>query len=174
MTQGYTPELYQIEKVLGLRLVDGTKPLTHLRPIHLKVAYLHAIGMKGTEIAAQLSCKLGNIYKVLRDPLIRDIISRHMEDIETEIGSMAALAATTFRNGFNADSMAMQLRTLDIWMKGQGKYIEQKGHGETAEDVIARALGIVDKAVDMIKPLPGERARLIDVKPTGTEMVTTK
>ena len=97
-----------------------------------------------------------------------------MEDIETEIGSMAALAATTFRNGFNDNNMAMQLRTLDIWMKGQGKYAEVRGSGETAEDVIARALGIVDKAMDIVKPLPGERARLIDVKPTGTEMVTTK
>lgn len=171
---GYTPELYQVEKALGLRLVDGTKPLNRLRPIHLKVAFLAATGAKGTEIAAHLSCKLGNIYKTLRDPLVRDIISRHMEDIEGEISLMAGLAAETFRDGFKDSSMNIRLKALDLWMKGQGKYIEQRGRGETAEDVIARALGIVDKAVDMVKPLPGERARLIDVKQTGTEMVPTK
>lgn len=174
----YTPELYQVEKALGLRLVDGTKPLNRLRPIHLKVAFLHATGAKGTEIAAQLECKLGNIYKTLRDPLVKDIISRHMEDIEGEIGAMASLAADTFRDGFNNDSMNVRLRALDLWMKGQGKYNETKGHGDTAEDVIARALGIVDKAMDIVKPLPGERARLIDVSPnsygTGQEIVTTK
>lgn len=171
---GYTPQLYQVEKALGLRLVDGTKPLTRLRPIHLKVAFLHATGAKGTEIAELLSCKLGNIYKTLRDPLIREIISRHMEDIEGEISSMAALAADVFRDGLKHDSMSVKLKALDLWMKSQGKYNDNKGSGETAEDVIARALGIVEKAVDMVKPLPGERARLIDVKPIGTEMVTTK
>ena len=171
---GYTPALYQAEKAFGLRLVDGTKPLTRLRPIHLKVAFLHATGAKGTEIATQLNCKLGNIYKVLRDPLIKDIIARHMDDIEGEIGSMASLAADTFRDGFQDGSMNIRLKALDLWMKSQGKYNEAKGHGETAEDVIARALGIVDKAVDMVKPLPGERARLIDVSSTGTEMIPTK
>lgn len=170
----YTPELYKVEKALGLRLVDGTKPLTRLRPIHLRVAFLHATGAKGTEIAQALECKLGNIYKTLRDPLVKEIISRHMEDVEGEINNMATLAADTFRDAFNDDNMNVRLRSLDLWMKGQGKYNENKGRGDTAEDVIARALGIVEKAVDMIKPLPGERARLIDVRPTGTEMVTTK
>lgn len=171
---GYTPQLYQVEKALGLRLVDGTKPLTRLRPIHLRVAFLHAVGMKGSDISKQLKCKAGNIYKTLRDPLIREIIARHMQDVEQEIDNMGALAADTFRDSFNHDSINVRLKALDLWMKGQGKYNETKGTHDTAEDVIARALGIVEKAVDMVKPLPGERARLIDVKPVGTEMVTTK
>ena len=171
---GYTPQLYKVEKALGLRLVDGTKPLTRLRPIHLKVAFLHAVGMKGSEIATQLSCKAGNIYKTLRDPLIKEIIARHMSDVEQEIDNMGALAADTFRDSFNDGNINVRLRALDLWMRGQGRYNDTKGTHDTAEDVIARALGIVEKAVDMVKPLPGERARLIDIRPTGTEMVTTE
>lgn len=139
----YDPEQYAFEKVVGKRTRTGQLKLRKLTARHKNVIALHLRGLSGRDIALVTGLGEAYVYAVIRDPLSQEIITGYLEGVDEELKSLGPMAVDAIRSGLGSDKEGIRLRAADHFFRATGKYAKAEGTGETAEDVLARALARV-------------------------------
>lgn len=165
MRAKYDPAKYQFEKVIGKRTKTGELKLKRLKPLHRQMLNMHLGCYSNRDIAFYLNVDEITVSRVLRDPLSQEIINTYAEGIDAELEALLPLGVDVVRRAMLSDDAKIALTGTDKLFRALGKFdhshdVEKK---ETAEDVIQRALGIVQTQADTLHQLARrERPRAID------------
>lgn len=136
-------EQYQFEKVIGKRFKSGRAPLKRLTPRHKNIIALHLRCLSNRDIALVTGLSEVSVAGTLRDTLSQEIILSYLEGIDEELKSLAPMAVDALRSGLGAGSIDTRLKAADKFFHVTGRYAKAESTGETAEDVLARALARV-------------------------------
>lgn len=164
----YTPEQYQYEKIIGKRKADGAMKLKRLKAIHRVMIAHHLRGMSNRDIAFVTGFDEFAIGRVLRDPLSQAYIQEHLSGTEMELAALQPMAVDAVRRGLNSDDDRTALNAADKFFKATGQYAKGETSKDTAEDVIVRALGIMESQAGAINQLarPNVAERMVDITPS--------
>lgn len=143
VTAKYDPEQYQWGKVIGKRLPTGQQKLRKLTARHKNVIALHLRSLSNRDIAFITGLAEGVVGNILRDPLSQEVISNYLEGIEQELLSLTPMAIDALRSGLGDGSVKTRLNAADKFFRATGRYAQSEKAGDTAEDVLARALARV-------------------------------
>lgn len=163
----YNPAVYQFEKIIGKRTKTGELKLKRLKPLHRQMIAMHIGCFSNRDIAFQMNIDEITVSRVLRDPLSQELIKSYAEGIDAELEALLPLGVDVLRKSLLSDSAKIALLGTDKLFRALGKFdhsheVEKK---ETAEDVIARALGIAQTQADALKELARPtRPRALDVQ----------
>ena len=125
---------YHYEKFIGKRSSDGALKLNELKPEHKKYISAYINGMKGVEIAEQFNVAAITVYRVLADPLARDMIEEFDEGFKAEFRAMFPLVSLAVREGLQSESLGLALKSVDRWAK-ICRLIDGKGDDEDVRKV---------------------------------------
>ena len=155
MRKQYDPAVYQFEKIIGKRTKTGELKLKRLKPLHRQMLHMHLGCYSNRDIAFHLNVDEITVSRVLRDPLSQEIINTYAEGIDAELEALLPLGVDVVRKALLSDSAKIGLAGVDKLFRALGKFNHtgDKEERETAEDVIARALGIAQTQADAIKEL---------------------
>lgn len=157
---------YRLDKAMGLRFHSGYKPLKKLTPRHKSVIMLYVQGMKIVDIAEMVGSDYSWLCCVLKDPLVQEYINAYLSSFDDELEALAARAVSAIRDGLNADDIGIRLKAVDRYAKMSSRYNKNtKDSGETAEDLIRRALEVAKEGVSLARDRAPDRARIINMKP---------
>ncbi|KKL61332.1 hypothetical protein LCGC14_2196340 [marine sediment metagenome] len=148
---------YKYEKWMGIRQKNGTDKLASLRPEHKQYVVCYINGMKGVEIAEQFNVSAITVYRVLADPLARNLINEFDESFKDEFKAMFPLVSDAVREGLADGSVTNRLKAVDRWSK-ICKQIDgvpdEEADGKKAESVYAARLRFVQIVQDAVAALP--------------------
>ncbi len=167
MGKKYDPKTYQYEKIIGKRTKTGELKLKRLKPLHRQMLHMHLGCYSNRDIAFHLNVDEITVSRVLRDPLSQEIINVYSSGIDAELEALLPLGVDVLRKAVLSDSAKIALQGVDKLFRALGKFdhshdAEKK---ETAEDVIARALGIAQTQADTLKELSrSERPKALDIQ----------
>lgn len=166
MKKNYDPAVYKMEKIIGRRTRTGAMKLKKLKPLHRQMLHMHIGCYSNRDIAFHLDVDEITVSRVLNDPLSIEIINVHMQGIDAELEALLPLGVDVVRKALLSDSAKTALQGVDKLFRALGKFNhtgdEQKR--ETAEDVIARALGIAQTSVGIVRELTrNERPKALNV-----------
>ena len=155
MRKQYDPKVYQFEKIIGKRTKTGELKLKRLKPLHRQMLHMHLGCYSNRDIAFHLNVDEITVSRVLRDPLSQEIINTYAAGIDAELEALLPLGVDVVRKALLSDSPKVGLAGVDKLFRALGKFNHtgDKEERETAEDVIARALGIAQTQADTIKGL---------------------
>lgn len=139
----YDPAQYQFEKIIGKRLTTGHTGFKRLSARHKNVIALHLRCLSNRDIAFVTGLDDVHVGRILKDPLCQEIIGNYLDDMDNELLSLAPLAVDAVRSALGDGDAKVRLNAADKYFKATGKYARAEGGGETAEDVLARALARV-------------------------------
>lgn len=139
----HDPEQYRFEKIIGRRTPSGVFKLKKLRPKHKNVIALHLRGLSNRDVAFVTGLHEQYIGDILGDPLSHEVIQAYLSGIDHELAALAPKAVDALRSGLDSDNNSIKLQAADRFFKVTGKYAQAESTGETAEDVLARALARV-------------------------------
>ena len=162
----YDPAVYQFEKIIGKRTQTGELKLKRLKPLHRQMIAMHIGCFSNRDIAFQMNIDEITVSRVLRDPLSQEIINVYAEGIDAELEALLPLGVDVVRKALLSDNAKIALQGTDKLFRALGKFdhSHDREKRETAEDVIARALGIAQTSVDTVRELTrNERPRALDV-----------
>lgn len=143
-TEGtYDPEQYRFEKIIGRRLKTGAFPLKRLGTVHKNVIALHLRSLSNRDIALITGLNESTISRILNDPLAQEVIQLYLSGIDQELQGLAPMAVDALRSGLSSQDTDTQLKAADKFFKATGRYAKAEKGGESAEDVLARALARV-------------------------------
>tara|TARA_Y100000310_G_C20584992_1_gene764925 strand:- start:310 stop:840 length:531 start_codon:yes stop_codon:yes gene_type:complete len=137
-----TVSAYEKDKRLGTRMVNGTKPLKKLRPVHRKIIGMHLAGFANCEIAEVVSMSQSRISTLLTDPLLLEIIEQGHDAADKELRALTPKAIHVLRTAMDSGDYKHSLRAAEDVLRTQGKFDKVSEEGQTAEDVIQRILKI--------------------------------
>lgn len=141
----YSPEQYRVEKALGVRNPNGTTKLTRLTGKHLRIVLLHVNGLKGYEIAKEMSMSPARISNILCDPMVQDEIRRRHEELDGEIFSKSIQVVS---ESLSDEDHALRLRAADMIWRSRGRYAEKAPTTASAEDIVQRMLAMASGGVN--------------------------
>lgn len=160
---------YRIERAAGMRLSSGKPSLKQLSLRHKQMIYLFAQGMAAVDIADLLDMDFQVVYRAINDPLAQQWFASYSDHIDQELENLMTLSVGAVRDALQPGvAMDVRLKAVDRVAKLTGRYTPKTrdaGLGETAEDVIARALALAEKGIDAAISSRPERAKLIDLTP---------
>lgn len=136
----YNPVQYAEDKLIGKRTSAGDKPLRKLTARHKAVLAMHLSGRPSQEIASLLGCPQSWVNKTLRDPLVKEIVSRGLEMVDDELAALFPLSVDALRVTLTGGTEGGKLRAAEMVLKSQGKHEKPQASQETAEDVIGRMM----------------------------------
>lgn len=166
MGRKYDPNQYQYEKIIGKRTKTGELKLKRLKPLHRQMLHMHLGCYSNRDIAFHLDVDEITVSRVLRDPLSQEIINTYASGIDAELEALLPLGVDVIRKAVLSDSTKIALQGADKLFRALGKYDHSHAQEkrETAEDVIARALGIAQDSVGIVAGLVDRgRPKAIDV-----------
>ena len=164
--QKYDPAVYQFEKIIGRRTKTGELKLRRLKPLHRQMIAMHIGCFSNRDIAFQMNVDEITVSRVLRDPLSQEIINVYATGIDAELEALLPLGVDVVRKSLLSDNAKIALQGVDKLFRALGKFNHtgDEQERETAEDVIARALGIAQTSVDTVREITRrERPRALDV-----------
>lgn len=162
----YDPKVYQYEKIIGKRTKTGELKLRRLKPLHRQMIAMHIGCFSNRDIAFQMNIDEITVSRVLRDPLSQELIKTYAEGIDAELEALLPLGVDVVRRALLSDSAKIAMQGVDKLFRALGKFDHSHDteKRETAEDVIARALGIAQTQADALKELSRpDRPRALDV-----------
>ena len=166
MKKNYNPTKYKMEKIIGRRTRTGALKLKKLKPLHRQMIHMHIGCFSNRDIAFHLDVDEITVSRVLNDPLSIEILNVHAQGIDAELEALLPLGVDVVRKALLSDSPRTALQGVDKLFRALGKF-NHTGDGqerETAEDVIARALGIAQTSVSIVKELTrNERPKALNV-----------
>lgn len=162
----YDPNTYQFEKIIGRRTKTGELKLRRLKPLHRQMIAMHIGCFSNRDIAFQLNIDEITVSRVLRDPLSQELIQTYASGIDAELEALLPLGVDVLRKSLLSDNAKIALLGTDKLFRALGKFNHTgpEEARETAEDVIARALGIAQTSVDTVRELTRTgRPKALDV-----------
>ena len=166
MRKKYDPAVYQFEKIIGKRTKTGELKLKRLKPLHRQMLHMHLGCYSNRDIAFHLNVDELTVSRVLRDPLSQQVIQLYAAGIDAELEALLPLGVDVVRKALLNDSAKIALQGVDKLFRALGKFnhVGEDQDKETAEDVIARALGIAQTSVETVREITRrERPRALDV-----------
>lgn len=162
----YDPAEYQYEKIVGKRTKTGELKLKRLKAVHRAIIGYHIRGLSNRDIAFVTGMDEITIGRVLRDPLSQQYVKELIDASESEINALLPMATDAIRRGLMSDNEKTALNAADKIYKATGRYShEGPGKQETAEDVIARVLGIAQTQADTLREVTRtERPRALEIE----------
>jgi len=118
---------------------------------HRRIVALHLQGHTGIDIDGILQYPPGYSSSVLRNPKIKDLLSRFYQDFDIELQGLIPGAIDAIRRNQTCGNPPDELRAADISFKASGHYDKQEAAASTAEDVIERMLEIATKEGSTIR-----------------------
>ena len=161
----YDPLEYHQDKLLGKRSITGELKLKRLNGAHRRIISLHARCLSNRDIAFVTGFSEIAISRIVRDPLSQRYLNELISGNEEELKALMPLATDALRQGLNSDNVKTAMIAADKFFRATGHYQhDETGGRETAEDVIARALAVMDKQAGALRELARpERPRALDV-----------
>lgn len=152
---------YKYEKWMGIRQKNGADKLEKLKPEHKQYVVCFINGMKGVEIAEQFDVSAITVYRVLADPLARNLINEFDESFKDEFKAMFPLVSDAVREGLADGSVTNRLKAVDRWSK-ICKQIDgvpdDEADGKKVELVHAARVRFVQIVQDAVAALPKPEA----------------
>ena len=158
-------ELYTYQKLIGARRKSGALNIQTLKPKHKQLLALHLQGVSNNVIAEVLDMAATHVSVLLGDPLMRRYIGEFHEGADAELQSLFPMAIDSFRRGLEDDDVKTSMIAGKEVFKALGKFQRhdtKQAEGETAEDVIARALSLARDGMNMARDALPQRAKLIE------------
>lgn len=126
---------YRREKLDGTRRTNGAMKLKKLTARHIIMVNMHLAGMSMEEIATQMRCTLSTVWRVVTDPLAKEIIrnvyeTRQME-VDSLLGEMTGVIRETARTGTTKE----KLQAVSVYAKLKQTVAGETNPAKTAEDV---------------------------------------
>ncbi len=161
----YDPLEYHQDKLLGKRSVTGELKLKRLNGAHRRIISLHARCLSNRDISFVTGFSEIAISRIIRDPLSQGYLNELLSGVEEELKALMPLATDALRQGLTSDNVKTAMIAADKFFRATGHYQPEENQGrETAEDVIARAIAVMDKQAGALKELTRpERPRALDV-----------
>jgi predicted transcriptional regulator len=165
--QLYQTELYEMEKILGKRTATGALKLKRLKPLHRHIIACHQRGYSNRDIAHLMDITEITVSRTLNDPLAQELMKEFSEGIDHEMEGLMALGVDAIRNALQDNDKKISLKASDQLFRAMGKYNHTQDDPnkvkDTAEDVIARVLNVMENQSESIKELVRpSRPRAID------------
>lgn len=159
----YDPEQYQFDKITGKRTSKRT-PLKRLKAYHRNIIALHLRGMSNRDISTITGINESNISGIINDKLSQEIIQNYIEGVDRELEALAPMAVDAIRGALGSNDANVQLKAADKFFKATGRYAKAEKGGDSAEDVLARALARVaqENASTLREVTRSPSAQLID------------
>ena len=167
MGKKYNPATYKYEKIIGKRTKTGELKLKRLKPLHRQMLHMHLGCYSNRDIAFHLNVDEITVSRVLRDPLSQEIINTYASGIDAELEALLPLGVDVIRKAVLSDNAKIALQGADKLFRALGKFDSNRNveKQETAEDVIARALGIVETQANAIEGLVDRgRPKALDIQ----------
>jgi hypothetical protein len=107
------------------------------------------------------------VSRTLNDPLAQELMKEFSEGIDHEMEGLMALGVDAIRNALQDNDKKISLKASDQLFRAMGKYNHTQDDPnkvkDTAEDVIARVLNVMENQSESIKELVRpSRPRAID------------
>lgn len=112
---------------------------------HRRVIALHLRGAPASDIDTILNHSPGYASAVLRNPKIKDLLTKFYEDYDVELQGLIPGAIDAIRRNQKCGDPGNELKAADLTFKAAGHYDRQEAAASTAEDVIERMLEIATK-----------------------------
>lgn len=110
--------LYRREKMMGVRLPDGSKPLKNLGARHQRIIALYLMGkFSGMEIAEHIGCSAATVYRTINDPKSKQLIDRYHSGVQMDLKALLPLAVDAVREGLTNKDPDVRLRAVDRYNK---------------------------------------------------------
>ncbi len=176
MSEGL-PTIYTPDEMFGRRGSSydilgpqGQRRIKKLRARHKHVISLHLQGFKSTDIQrflGDLGIKLNQvaISHILLDPLSQQIISKFHSQVDNDLRTLELLAVDAIRDALTGGSTTERLKASDQVFKVTGRSSDRAPGGDTAEDVIARAMQLAQSSVDAVREISRSKPNIIDITP---------
>lgn len=149
---------YHYEKVIGKRRADGALKLKELKPEHKQYVSCFIQGMKGVEIAEQFNVAAITVYRVLSDPLAKNLLGEFNESFKDEFKAMFPLVSDAIRAGLESAGIETRLKAVDRWTKVASFVdgVPEKDSGEKKPEVMAamrtRLVAALQTAAEALPP----------------------
>lgn len=139
----------RLERMLGKRTSLGNKPLLKLTSKHRNIILLHLEGNSGVAIADTLDLSAIQVYRVLNDPLVKEMLAEFNAGMDRDMEGLYPLAVRAVRDGLTDGSNKTRLQAVDRFMKltGKDKSKDREGSGDSAESVVKKALELAAESV---------------------------
>lgn len=116
---------------------------TTLTPIHRTVIAMHVKGKSFVEIGKTLHLSANKVRKILTTDVAQEIIGEIASLHRLELAALTMPAIEAVRRNLESAHGNTALKAADMVLNTQGLYKEPESQRVTAEDVITRALEVV-------------------------------
>ena len=141
MNKELIADKYHYQKIVGKRRSDGALKLKELKPEHKQWVSCFIKGMKGVDIAEQYDVAAITVYRVLSDPLAKNLLGEFDEALKSEFLAMFPLVSDAIRDGLESAGIATRLKAVDRWTK-VSSFIDGRGEedSETKKPAVVAAM----------------------------------
>lgn len=117
---------YLTEKIIGTRMPNGMKKLQKLNNKHKLIIAMHLEGVPLGEVAQKLDVHYMTVWRVVNDPLAREIIDNFRRGYEEDLKALFPKAIAVVKNGLESSDLKIALGAVD-------RFGKLAGIGETGE-----------------------------------------
>lgn len=111
---------YKTEKILGIRMPNGMQKLKKLNNKHKLMIAMHLEGIALGQVAQDLGVHYMTVWRVINDPLAREIIDNFRRGYEEDLKALFPLAIEVIRKGLKATDPKIALGAVDRYGKLSG------------------------------------------------------
>ncbi len=160
---------YCYEKVIGDRTEHGCLKMQELKPEQKQYIACFISGMKCVEIAEQFDVSAAQVYRVVGDPLARQMIEEFDEGYKAEFMAMFPLVSDAVREALESGDAALRLKAVDRWAKIR-RLLDGGDEGDGGNRV-EQIFSARARFVTMVQDVVGSQKQLLEVE---AEMVEVK
>ncbi len=174
-SSNYDSDRYDFEKLIGKRRLTGALNLKRLKPVHKVIMVLHARGWKNKDIVIFLEgagrpCSEQMISHTINDPMFQSLLQPFHEGVDNEIKTLEVLSVDVIKNALENGSIREQLTAVDRVFKASGRYNDKNTGAETAEDVMARCLAVMQNQSEAVNNLVRKSPNILDITPIARQL----
>ena len=121
----------RLGRPLGMKNGEGApkEPLKRLTPKHYEMIALHLKGLKLAEIAERIGCTYATAWRVLKDPLAKQIIEEFYEIYKIDLIGLFPLAVDAVKKGLQDEDSKTQLLAVDRFVKLKESVVDDRSDG---------------------------------------------
>jgi hypothetical protein len=121
----------RLGRPLGVKNGEGTKkePLRKLTPKHYEMIALHLRGKGLREIAETINCTYATAWRVMNDPLARQVIDEFYEAYKADLMGLFPIAVDAVREGLNDKDSKTRLLAIDRFVRLKESVIDEVSSG---------------------------------------------
>lgn len=111
---------YKTEKILGARMPNGMMKLKKLNNIHKLMIAMHLDGLALGDVAQKLEVHYMTVWRVINDPLAREIIDNFRRGYEEDLKALFPKAIKVVKEALESSDLKIALGGVDRYGKLAG------------------------------------------------------